>query len=213
VIFTGGEGPPPEFIKRALKREVSLVIAADSGLEKAEEAGVRPDFIIGDMDSLDDLSRLGAYPPEKVIRHPQDKEYSDTELAIFFAREKGCDETWIMGGGGGRLDHLLSLYCLFERDFYPRRWMTEACDVWCMEAGRACYCLDLSAGSGSLVSVFPLGNGPWKALSTGLKWPLDAVEWKRGLFGLSNVALAENFSITAEDGRFLVITQLPANEK
>jgi len=53
--------------------EAGLVIAAaDSGLLLAEAAGLRPDWIIGDMDSLEP-DRLAFYAPEKIIRHPRFK--------------------------------------------------------------------------------------------------------------------------------------------
>jgi thiamine pyrophosphokinase len=68
--------------------------------------------------------------------------------------------------------------------------------------------LALSPAAGSIVSVFPLGAGPWRAKSDGLKWPLDDVSWDRGFAGISNVALKENFVIRAERGRFMVIVPL-----
>jgi thiamine pyrophosphokinase len=58
---------------------------------------------------------------------------------------------------------------------------------------------------GKLVSVFPLGSGPWKVQSKGLKWELGKARWERGLFGLSNVAIADEIEINAEQGRFMVI--------
>jgi thiamine pyrophosphokinase len=210
VVFAGGESPPPEIIRRALEGKTAFTVAADSGLDAAEKAGIKPDFIAGDMDSLEDASRLAAYPPDRIVRHSLEKDHTDTELALFLAIENRCDEIWITGGGGGRLDHLLGIRSLFERDVFPSRWITRAEDVYCLQPGTARNNLSLSLGPGALVSVFPLGNGPWKAKSCGLKWPLDGLAWNRGFFGLSNVAITGSFSITAEEGRFMVICPLPA---
>jgi len=58
------------------------------------------------------------------------------------------------------------------------------------------------------ISVFPLGEGPWKAESRGLKWPLDNLSWNRGFFGISNEAHKGFFTIQAVQGRFLVLTPL-----
>jgi thiamine pyrophosphokinase len=212
IIFTGGEGPPPQILKRLIgeTREETLLVAADSGLLLAEAAGLRPDWIIGDMDSLgggaiNGEDRLRSYPAERVIRHAADKDYTDTELALALLWEKGCDEAWIAGGGGGRLDHPLGVRDLFERERFPRRWITAAEDIHCIYAGDG-GSLTLALEPGVLVSVFPLGGGPWKAESTGLKWPLDSVHWERGLYGLSNVALTPEIAINARQGRFLIIT-------
>jgi thiamine pyrophosphokinase len=163
------------------------------------------------MDSLDDPRRLEKYPPERVLRYRTDKDYTDTELALSLLREKGCDETWLLGGGGGRLDHLLGIRSLFEREQFPARWLTAHEDVRCVEAGgtsgeASCSELSLEIPAGSLVSVFPLGTGPWKAESQGLKWPLAGLAWNRGFIGVSNVAETGNFSLRALEGRFMVIS-------
>jgi len=42
-----------------------------------------------------------------------------------------------------------------------------------------------------------------------LKWPLKGLPWDRGFFGLANVAPNGEFSIKAEEGRFMVIIPLP----
>jgi thiamine pyrophosphokinase len=181
----------------------ALVAAADSGLVLAEAAGIRPDWITGDMDSLDDPARLDKYPAERVIRHAVDKDYTDTELALSLLWEKGCGEVWLLGGGGGRIDHLFAIRSLFERERFPRRWITAAGDIYGLDAGGGELALGLE--SGAPLSVFPLGGGPWKAASRGLKWPLDALRWDRGFFGLSNVALTGPCAIGAERGRFMVI--------
>jgi len=206
IVFTGGESPSSEIIRRLLNGKEILVIAADSGLITAEESGFKPAFVIGDMDSLDDESRLSAYPPERVIRYPHDKDYTDTELAFSLALEKGCEDIWLIGGGGGRIDHLFAIRSLFERERFPRRWITDAEDIYCIDSKTKKNELSLNLEKGAVVSVFPLNSGPWKAASKGLKWPLDALTWDRGFFGLSNVATEGNFSIKAELGRFMVIT-------
>jgi thiamine pyrophosphokinase len=201
ILFTGGDGPEPE-TSRCLAGGAALIVAADSGLVAVEAAGLRPDWILGDMDSLDDPRRLDCYPPDRVLRYPRDKDYTDTELAFSFLAEKGCDEIWIIGGGGGRIDHLFALRSLFERNPFPARWITAGENVYCLNSPGK---LALSVKAGGLVSVFPLGNGPWEAESSGLKWPLDGLSWNRGFFGLSNVAETGDFYIRAVTGRFLVI--------
>jgi thiamine pyrophosphokinase len=208
-VFTGGAGPPPELVKKLFDGPAkgALTVAADSGLELAEAAGLRPGWVLGDMDSLDRLSRLEKYPPDRVIRHRADKDYTDTELAFSLLAEKGCGEIWILGGGGGRIDHLFGISYLFERERFPSRWISAAADIYGIEGGgkRAPALLELESAAGALVSVFPVAGGPWRAASRGLKWPLDNLVWNRGFFGLSNIALSGACSIKAERGRFLVI--------
>jgi thiamine pyrophosphokinase len=182
-----------------------LIAAADSGLAAAEAAGLRPDWIVGDMDSLEDLSRLDAYPPERVLRYGTEKDYTDTELALRLLWEKGCAEVWLIGGGGGRLDHLLAIRSLFVRDVVPSRWITAGEDVRRVDSPEE---MRWSGPPGSRVSVFPLGTGPWEAESAGLRWPLAGLPWDRGFFGLSNVAEDGSFGLRVLRGCFLVVLPL-----
>ena len=229
IVITGGEGPAPEAL-REIARGADLLAAADSGLVAAEEAGLSPDWVLGDMDSLgdmvsrDDPGRLGKYPPERVIRYPAAKDFTDTELAVTLLREKGCDEIWLSGGGGGRTDHLFAIFSLFEREPSaetrqgiastmrgsppaepPDRWFTASEEIRCLRDGKV---LSAAIPAGSLVSVFPLGSGPWEVESLRLKWPLDGLSWERGGFGLSNVAVKGPFEIRSVQGRFMVIWAL-----
>jgi thiamine pyrophosphokinase len=211
IVFTGGEGPEPKKIRGLLDdmaNEEVLIVAADSGLALAEAAGIKPDWIVGDMDSMDNGSRLNHYPKEKVICYPVDKDYTDTEIALELLWEKTSKAAWIVGGGGGRLDHIFGIRDLFERDRYPRRWITANEDIYCVEGGDAENDrLKLALKQGNLVSVFPLGGGPWKAESKGLKWALGNARWERGLFGLSNVAITDEIEIGTKQGRFMVVLE------
>jgi len=191
-----------------ITRGADVLVAADSGLILCEEAGLTPDWVVGDMDSLacrasrDDTSRLDKYPPEKVLRFPVDKDFTDTEFALNLLSEKGCDEIWIAGGGGGRLDHFFAIRSIFERNNPPDRWFPGKEEIRCLKEGRA---LRAALTSASVVSVFPLGLGPWEAESSGLKWPLNNLVWERGSAWVSNVAIEEYIEIRAVRGRLMII--------
>lgn len=202
IAFIGGEGPTSAQWDR-LNSTYDLLVAADSGLTTAEKAGLRPDWIVGDMDSLQHKERLSLYPPERVLVYPVDKDFTDTELALNLLWEKGCDEVWIVGGGGGRLDHTLALRALFDRNPFPHRWVTAREDIWLVSAS-----FEKTVDRGSMVSIFPAGDGPWRIESQGLTWPLNGLSWSRGFFGISNTAKTGTFALRVLEGRFLVILPL-----
>ena len=204
IAIVGGACPPPEVLKKIV-RGADLLAAADSGLIAAEAAGLNPDWVLGDMDSLDDPARLEKYPPGRVLRYPPGKDFTDTELTITLLREKGCGEIWLAGGGGGRTDHLLAIYSLFEHADPPDRWFTANEEIHCLREGRA---LSMALKAGSRVSVLPLGAGPWEAESSGLKWPLDGLAWEKSGLGLSNAATDGSFAIRSKKGRFMVLWEL-----
>jgi thiamine pyrophosphokinase len=202
VLFVGGAGPDPATVADDLA-EAGLVAAADAGLVRALEMGVEPDLVLGDFDSLADTTMLDRFPPERVLRFPTDKDETDAEIGLRLLAARGCDDVTIAGGGGGRLDHLLALALIFERDRPPRRWVTDNEDVRLVE-GEAWF----DGWRGSTLSVFPLGAVAADLSSDGLRWPLEGLAFERGWAGVSNVADADRVRIGVGRGRLLVVRSL-----
>ncbi|MDR2194027.1 MAG: thiamine diphosphokinase [Treponema sp.] len=204
IAFIGGESPAPD-ICRSAAEGAAVIVAADSGLITAEQAGVTPDWIVGDMDSLDSESRLAGYGGDRIIRYIADKDFTDTELALRLLWDKGCVHTTLIGGGGGRIDHLLAIRALFERQPSPDRWITGREILYRIQSPQT---LELHLKPKSLVSVFPCAETRGRAKSRGLQWALDALAWEKGFFGISNVAVGGNCAVFAENGAFLVIAAI-----
>lgn len=162
------------------------------------------------MDSLVDQASLGRYPAERIRRYRTDKDDTDTEIALSLAGELGCGESILVGGGGGRLDHLMAILALFERQDAPRRWVTRNEEVLLLDGDAGFGLFGSPVLKGSTVSVFPVGRGPWRIDSAGLKWPLSGLTWNRGRFGISNEAETGALSLNALEGRFLVTLPLGA---
>lgn len=80
-----------------------LIIAADGGLKTLEKNHITPDFIVGDFDSLE-YTPCGA----NVIKHPVQKDETDTMLAVNIGFENGYKEFVIFGCLGGRLDQTIA---------------------------------------------------------------------------------------------------------
>ena len=62
-----------------------LVIAADAGYRACREAGIVPDLLLGDFDSMDQPSDFS-----NIRRSPVEKDDTDTMLAVKTALEEGC---------------------------------------------------------------------------------------------------------------------------
>jgi thiamine pyrophosphokinase len=180
----------------------SLICAADSGLETAAAWGLVPDLIVGDMDSLADSGMLASYPHAEILRYPVRKDETDTELAIIEVRKRTECGIVLAGGGGGRLDHLLAIRSIFERDLRPEAWYTSGDEVFLVREGRE---FRREAGPGERVSVFPLACGAREMWSEGLRWPLGGLVWGAGDFGISNECVDRSFAVRAGRGELLVI--------
>ena len=107
VIVASGE---LDVADAAWLADADLVIAADGGATSLDALGRRPDLLVGDMDSTDPslVERL-ASSGTTVVRHPADKDASDTALAVGEALSAGATDLVILGAvRGERLDHALA---------------------------------------------------------------------------------------------------------
>lgn len=198
AVCTGGEAPPASVALAWLDR-CGRVVAADGGLRFLKDLGRRADLWVGDGDSLGDPERWAPWFDEALVLDSA-KDDSDTDAAVSAALTRGAEQVWLLGGGGGRLDHWWSNLRLFAVRPQLTRWLTASDEAWNLGPGGI---LEVPEG---LVSVFPLGSGPWKVRSFGLEWPLENVDFGRW-HSLSNVARGEA-RVESAEGRFLVIRPL-----
>ena len=90
-------------------KELQL-IAADKGLEFFITAGITPDLIVGDFDSLSSEGKayMEKLPQTSISRLKPEKDDSDTQSAVNLAISQGAKDILILGGTGTRLDHVMA---------------------------------------------------------------------------------------------------------
>ena len=98
-IVGAGEDVGIDFVRQA----EDLVIAADGGYEKLQHAGIKPDLVIGDFDSL---GHVPQFP--NVVTLPVKKDVTDTWAAVELAMERGYKVFHLYGCTGGRVEHTLA---------------------------------------------------------------------------------------------------------
>jgi len=177
-----------------------MCVAADSGLELADEYGVIPDLVVGDMDSLVRTELLENVDPDRISVSPEDKDESDSEIGIRALRDHGYDRIALIGGGGGRLDHLVAILSMFDRALRPKIWASETSFVLSLDDT-----VEIRGRAGSKISFFPVGGGPWRMQSIGLQWSLDSLEWQRGDVGVSNRIVESFMQVSMKRGRLIMI--------
>jgi thiamine pyrophosphokinase len=202
LVITGGRAPDVPI--RIPNRDRWTIVAADSGADFAFQMGVVPDAIVGDMDSIRDASLLNRADVENVERYPRDKDHTDTEIACIYLHSRGIDTITIVGGGGGRMDHLLGIVRMFDRETHPDRWLTHHEEVRAIDTAYSFSCTP-----GETVSFFPVGTQRCTMTSSGLKWPLDSIEWSIGDAGISNECTGSRCEVTMKSGRLILIRSLP----
>lgn len=206
VVVIGGGALSDEAV--ASVPEGAFVIAADSGLDHAVAAGLRPNALVGDLDSISAAGKMWAYAHELVIdQQPTDKDLTDTELALATAAaHDGATHLLVLGGAGDRLDHTLGTLLALG---HPRlahlrqvRAHLGTTEVAVVHPGRK-VSLDLDAGR--TFSVLAL-HGPASGVTVrGARWTLDDADLGAGeARGVSNEA-EEQTMVTCTNGVVTVV--------
>lgn len=192
IIITGGEGPLN--LPHTIRREGDFVICADSGLDLANQLGIVCDLWVGDFDSTGNSLQDNTM---EIMQSTEDQEYSDTELALLAAKERGYKNYTLIGGGGGRLDHLLHTFGCFARHGAPSCWYTRAETLYLVTDKRKFEGLK----EGKVVSFLPaILDRPSTITALQLAWPLEQrpISWDG--FSLSNRCTETSLSVQVEDG-------------
>jgi len=199
VIFTGGLGPKADRVKAVIE-EAEITVAADSGWDLAVSMDVVPDYYIGDMDSITDHEGLKALTDERRMIHPVDKDYSDTELSIKFLEERNYRDIVLIGGGGGRIDHLLALTSLFSRTEKPAEWYTAAEHIIYTDENFTFPCK-----TGQTLSFFSATGDKASVTTRGAKWELNDFKLDAVNYSLSNTAVGTRVEVKVHFGAVLIM--------
>lgn len=200
IIFCSGEIRDYEYLKNR-DFDNCLIICADGGLRHAEALNIIPDVIIGDGDSY-----KGDFPQNgNVIRYPSDKDFTDTNLCIDYALEKGYKEIEILGGLGGRRDQEFSHYCLMAYGLSKniKIKMSDELNEISMENKP----FILKKGDKKYVSFFPYGGTVEGFSVKGLKYETENMYLEPHLVQASSNEFSNNDTaeITFKSGTLLVI--------
>ena len=148
-----------------------LVVAADSGLDLAHHLGITVDVAVGDFDSVspDALARAED-EGVRIQRHPAAKNATDFELALELVLHEGAASATVVGGGGGRLDHLLANALVMASERF------SALDLVAVDGDARLYVVrrptPISGTVGELASLLAV-NGPAEGVRTsGMLYPL-----------------------------------------
>ena len=199
ILTGGGPGPPADTLP-----EAGLVIAADSGLQLAAGLELEVNLIVGDLDSARPQAVRRAQREGAILEeHPAAKDATDLELALEAAVARQAERVVIVGGGEGRLDHLLGIAQMVGDE----RWRTI--DIEWHTAHAVAYRVDgdcmIATDPGDLISLLPATSSAVVSIS-GTRWELSAERLTRGSSrGLSNEALGSSVAITITEGIVLAV--------
>jgi thiamine pyrophosphokinase len=198
LLLCNGE-PPPRAIARRLSRHAQLIVAADGGANAARAIGLKPDVIIGDLDSVK-ISTLRAFKRAHVIRVRR-QDNTDMEKALDFIKREGFRHVILLGATGRRIDMTLGNLAGLWR-YVPRIDILIAGNGW--YAVPVCGTRELRAPLGTTVSIIPHGACSGVTLR-GLKYGLANATLGSNAVAVSNVVRRVKFSVSIKRGKALVV--------
>lgn len=194
VTLVGGGPAAPVLLRHALSLAPRLV-AADGGANRALAAGLEPEAVLGDLDSISPAAR--ARLPAASVHHIPEQETTDFDKAL---RHVEAPFTLAVGFTGARLDHALAVLNALARHPERRCLLLSAQDVSFLAPPE----LRLRLAPRTRLSLFPLA--PVTGRSTGLRWPIDGLAFAPDArIGTSNEVTAPEVQLSFSAPAMLVI--------
>lgn len=190
---------------RHLVGEEDLVICVDGGAKNALALGLKPQVVVGDMDSMEMSLRKQLYEAGcRFVKYPSRKDETDSELAIRYALSQGVTELIILGALGGRIDHTLAnvmLLALPELEDVEVRLVEGDQEVLLIRDEAV-----IEGQLGDTVSLLPLSGDVVGIYTEGLEYPLRNGTLKFGAArGVSNVLTAPQANVRVRNGLLLAV--------
>lgn len=204
-IITGGRLSKEVLESRLKEREDRLLIVVDGALEFTDALGLEPDYIVGDFDTVS-AEVLGKYAGRKILRHPPEKNQTDTELAMETALQAGCTAIELCGAFGSRIDHSLANIFLLQ-ELLEKKISAAAYDennkLYLKQTG---FTIKKEEQYGRFVSLLPLSESVENVTLRGFKYSLEnQTFFRKSTLGISNEITEEEAAVEFENGIFLVV--------
>ena len=152
-----------------LPEKGDLIIAADGGYDSLMSAGIKPDWAVGDFDSI---SGSKAPETENVVVFPSEKDYTDSALAAQLGEREGYKYFIFHCCTGGDLDHTLAniseMYSMVKRGL--RAVMRDGNNCLCaVKNGK----IEFTERAHGKISIFSLSESSERVNLRGLKYGLQ----------------------------------------
>ncbi len=188
-----------------LIREHDFIICADGGVRHLLKINQLPDLIVGDLDSMDKQT-IGYLKGKGVPIYPfpSKKDYTDTELSIQYALEKGASEITLLGAIGSRMDHTLAnimlLLPLIDQGIQAKI-INEHNEIIVVNKK-----ITIRGNIGDFISIIPLNEKVEGITLEGFMYPLDHATLIMGSSrGISNQLKDTTATISIQKGNILLI--------
>ena len=197
ILVLNGKLPKKSYLINFLK-DYTKIICADGGANKVVKAGIKPDCIIGDLDSVQKNIAL----KNKTIQL-KNQNYNDLYKALDWLKNQKITEIDIIGADGKRPDHMIANFdIIFKRiSHFNIKIFTDYGTFYTVDKEKIFEnCLNKQ------ISIFsPIQNN--RITSNGLKYELKNKQLTHLYEGSLNQAIKNKFTIKTKYEIFVFISK------
>jgi len=207
--LSGKSGDYDYLKKREQKKP--FYIAADGGALLLEKIGIRPDLIVGDLDSLSS-DKLKEFRKSgiNIKKHPRNKDKTDGELALDYCIKIEINFVQIIGLMGGRFDQQLGNISLLEYAAYKN--IKAVIEEPHIKVGIVKDEIAIKQQVGKVFSLIPRSEIVSGVSIRGCKYNVENEEFYRYLSrGISNKILSSRASVSLKEGSMIYIISDPGS--
>lgn len=203
IIFANGNLPNLEKARQLIRPD-DFILCADGGTRHAVALNIKPNLVIGDLDSITKEERrkmeeLGV----DVLEFPRDKNETDLELAINHALTLNPDQILIVAALGGRMDQTLANIALLSN------LQLAAFNIKLVDGVEELFfCRDqaqVEGRSGDIVSLIPWQGKVTGVFTENLRWHLHhETLYPDKTRGISNEMTSDTATVSIKSGLLLI---------
>ena len=204
--YTGGpllalDGELPSYATlRDLVAAHSPIVAADGAALQLRREEIRPDIIVGDLDTIGEAVSDSFFKDVRIVRDESREEY-DGGKALRTLIDEGHDRVTVIGAGGGMIDHVLNNFSLIARvaDRLRIRVVDDRCIGYIVVGDT----LTIPTREDERISLIPLPTA--RLGTTGLFWELEGQLLSIGhAEGASNRTVGDQVVVRVDEGKVVV---------
>jgi len=188
--------------------EADYIICADGGSRHVRKFGLKPDVIIGDLDSsLDPDIKFFKEIGVVFEKHPVEKDKTDMEICIEKAHEQSTDVI-ILGATGGRADHYIANVLMISNfvDLGMEILIADEYNEIRVLSDKYKKEVEITGTKSEFISLIPLTETVVGVSTVGLKYELTKRDLTFGsTFSISNNLNGKKATVSFEKGKMLLV--------
>lgn len=209
IVILGNGLYPNENKMGHLIENSSYIVCVNGGSKKAKEFKIKPDIILGDLDSADSDSlayfRNLNVPIQKILS----QEENDLEKALMFLIKKGVQRVVLCGFTSEKVDQTISTLQLAKKyinkiDSYI---ISNRSEIFLLKKGS----YKFPAKINQTISILGFLRA-YKVTTDGLKYSLEEENLYEGSRGISNQATKNTVQISLKAGTLVVMKEVDLDE-